>query len=133
MSNMDKLASQVPAVLAEASAHLRKTASRLVEVETENTALRHELRITKLAQRMEARGLEQTLNLGQKMAHLKEVDPTKLDALEHAVELSAGGFKLGSLEEPSGDNSVEDVQSELGSAAHHEALDTFILSGRALG
>lgn len=132
MGDMNKLASKVPAILAEASAHLRKTASRLVEVENENTRLRHELRITKIAQRMEERGLDPALNLDQKISHLSDVDPGKFDALEQAVELSAGGFKLGSLEEPE-NNNVEGDPSELGSADHHDALDAFILSGRALG
>ena len=132
MSNMNKLASQVPAVLAEASATLRKTSSRLIQVEGECSALRNELRVTKLAMRMEERKLEPALDLQQKIASLKEVDPGKLDSLEHAVELAAGGFKLGSLEQASTD-SVEGVHSEQGSAAQYETLDNFILSGRALG
>lgn len=133
MSNMNKLASKVPAILAEASAHLRKTASRLVEVEGENTRLRHELRITKIAHRMEERGLDPALNLEAKIAQLHEVAEKRFDALEQAIELSPGGFKLGSLEEPEETDSVEGVPSELGSAAHHNALDAFIVSGRALG
>jgi len=133
MNKMQKLAHQVPAVLAEASATLRKTASRLVEVENENDALKHQLRVEKLARRMEQRGLDPNLDFDQKIAHLQEVDKTKLDTLEQAVELSAGGFKLGSLEDSQTNDSVEGVHEELGSAAHHEALDNFILSGRALG
>ena len=114
MSNMNKLASQVPAVLAEASATLRKTSSRLIQVEGENAALRNELRVTKLAMRMEERKLEPALDLSSKISSLKEVDPTKLDALEQAVELTAGGFKLGSLEETSTDNvRSEEHTSEL--------------------
>lgn len=131
MSDMKKLASQVPAVLAEASATLRKTASRLLDVEQRNEALQNELRVMKLANRMEERGLDPNLDLEKKIAHLQKVDPSKLDALEQAVELSAGGFKLGSLEEAN--DNVEGVHTDQGSAAHHEDLDNFILSGRALG
>jgi hypothetical protein len=131
MSNMDKLSSQIPAVLAETSAHLRKMASRQVDLESENEALRHELRLTKLAHRMEERRLEPALDHKQKVAHLKDVPTEKLDALEQAVELSAGGVKLGSLEEAQ--DNVEGVHEEQGSAARYDALDSFIISGRAMG
>jgi len=131
MSDTRKMASQVPAVLAEASATLRKTASRLIEAENENGILRNELRLAKIARRMEQRGLEPALDFEQKIAQLKEVQPSKLDALEHAVELTAGGFKLGSLEEPN--DNVEGVHGESVSATNYASLDNFILSGRALG
>lgn len=134
MSNtMKKLASQVPAVLAETGRHMSKLASRNVELEQENSALRHELRLHKLAHRMEERGLEQSLSFEEKVAHLQSVPTGKLDALEQAVELTHGGFKLGSLQEPDtnpNDNGV--AHMELGSAAHEKALDDFIMSGRAL-
>lgn len=132
MSNMKKLASQVPAVLAATSAHMSKLAGRNVELEAENKALQNELRLHKLAHRMEERGLEQSLSFEEKVAHLQQVKRAKLDALEQAVELTHGGFKLGSLKEPDTTPDTEVGHSELGSAAQQNALDDFIMSGRAL-
>lgn len=130
-NDLQKLASQVPAILAESSKHLSKLASNNVKLSEENSVLRNELRLHKIARRMEDRGLESGLSFEQKIAHLHEVDSSKLDALEAAVELTHGGFKLGSLAEVDEPNNKGVVQ-EVGSATHFNTLDDFIMSGRAL-
>jgi len=124
--NMKKLASQVPGILSEASSHLKKVASENVSLHQRNDALTRELRLHKLAMRMEERNLEPHLTMKQKIAHLQTVPPARLDATEQAIELSAGGYKLGSLQ-----TSSEETQHG-GVSSSALDLDNYITSGQAL-
>lgn len=97
---MTKVAGQVPGVLHEAAQHMRKLAESNVGLVEENEALKHELRTMKLARRMEVRGLEPALDYESKVAKIAQIPVTKLAAVEEAVELAAGGFRLGHVEQP---------------------------------
>lgn len=97
---MTKVAGQVPGVLHEAAQHMRKLAEDNVGLVEENDALKHELRTMKLARRMEVRGLEPALDFDAKVAKIAQIPTSKLAAVEEAVELAAGGFRLGHVEQP---------------------------------
>lgn len=127
--SIQKLAAQTPTIVYEAGNHLRKMASANVHLAQENTVLRRELHLNKLAHRMEERGLEPGRNFDQKLAFLHDVEESKLASLEQAIEMSAGGFKLASLQETEKDNIQAPGQK--GKEAYSD-LDSFILSGRAL-
>lgn len=116
----------VPQVLNIAAQHMRKVASDNVALLETNAKLAHELRLHKIAMRMEERRIEPEVPLQEKIANLHQVPPHKLDALEQAIELSVGGFKLGSLDNPSLNESGES------SSVHHD-LDSFIRSNVAYG
>jgi hypothetical protein len=125
MTDISKLASAVPSILAETSNCLRKLASTNAGLVKENEDLRHALRVMKIARRMEERALDAGTPYEAKVARLQGFESEKLDTLEHAIELSPGGFKLGSLqqqdEEPRGPMDLS------------KGLEAFILNGSALG
>lgn len=129
MSELSKLASSIPAIMAEAVPHMRKMAQTVLDQDEEIQGLKNELRLSKIARRMEERRVDSSLDFDQKIAKLKEIDISRLDAVEQAVEMSAGGFKLGSLQETEASNGVEGA---VPGTQNHDLLDTFILSGRAL-
>lgn len=133
--DMEKLAAEIPAILTESSAQLRKLAHENTQLVEERDAALYELRLNKVARRLEERNLESDLSFTQKLAYLQSIDPSKMDAFEQAIELSTGGFKLGSIqrEETVTKESSETLPGELGSRDNHETLDRFILSGSALG
>lgn len=113
----------IPVTLSLAAKHMRKLASDNAALYDSNQRLAHELRLHKIAMRMEERSLDPGVPLQEKVAQLQEFPPNKLDSLEQAIELSAGGFKLGSLQEA-------DRPSE-GSNSSYAELTSFILSGEA--
>lgn len=98
--DMEKVAGQVPGIMHEAAQHMRKLAEHNVELVQERDALLHENRLMKIARRMEQRGLEPNLSFEEKVAKLQEVPSEKLAATEQAIELTAGGFRLGHIEQP---------------------------------
>lgn len=130
--DITKLASETPAVLLEGARITRKLASDNVELTQKLSGVEHELHVHKLAMRMQERGLEPALSLSEKVAMLAAVEPTKLAAIEAAVEMSAGGFKLGSLrneeEISSGGAAQTKMPGELGSSAHYDRLDAIVQS-----
>lgn len=127
MSDFNKIAEQAPQILSASAAHLRKLASENVKLAQNVQALEHQLRLHKLARRMEDRGLEPQYNFEEKLAHLQDVDSSRLDSLEQAVELSAGGFKLGSLHDTG-----ESTDTPPAPGATYTDLDSYIESGGAL-
>jgi hypothetical protein len=132
----EKLASDVPGILGAAAQHLRVMAEQNVELQKRASAAEHELRLIKLAQRMESRGIEPNLSLEEKVATLLELNDDKLAATEAAVELSAGGFNLGRLRHSSldGGTKVASQQGELYTTeSGADDLDSFIESQQALG
>ena len=124
MSN--DLENDVPEVLALSAQHMRKMAHDNTALVQRNEELAHELRLHKIAMRMEERKLEEGVSLAQKVAKLRDIPTEKLASLEQAIELSVGGFKLGSVERPELD------ESEGSSSSAHD-LDSFIRSGAAFG
>lgn len=131
--NLIKIAHDAPGVLLEGARTTRKLAQDNVNLFNENEALKRELTINKLAMRMHDRGLEPSLSLSEKVTMFGGVPEEKLAAVEAAIEMAAGGFKLGSLFNP------EDVSSgvpsskshgELGSSEQYSALDEIILQMR---
>ncbi len=120
-----KLASQIPGIVQNAAESLQKLAGDNLALLDENEALRHELRATKLAHRMEERGFEPTLSHAEKVAALAALDSTKIATMEGAVELAAGGFSLGRMKE---DEQLEAGPKKTASAAYAE-LDNFIMNG----
>lgn len=102
MSDMDKVAGQVPGIMQEAAQHMRKLASQNAELVQERDALEHENRLMKIARRMEIRGLESGLSFEEKVAKLQDVPAEKLAATEQAIELAAGGFRLGTIDPSQG-------------------------------
>jgi hypothetical protein len=131
MSNdLTKLASQIPAITQEAAGHLRKLAHQNVELVQENESLKAELRLHKIARRMEERRIDGELSFEEKVARLQQVPGDKIDALETAIEISPGGFKLGSLQD--GEETGSGGGEGLSVKDQQHQLDTFILSGQAL-
>lgn len=132
MNTLTKIAQDAPAMLLEGARLTRKLAQENVDLAAENDAVRHELSVHKLAMRMQERGLEPSLSLSEKVAMLSNVDPTKLAAIEAAVEMSAGGFKLATLRNEEELTSAPPAQQkspgELGSSAHYERLDDIVRS-----
>lgn len=128
---LKKIASNVPAMLAEGARVTRKLAQDNLDLIAEKEAATTSLHVHKLAMRMHERGLEPSLTLSEKVAMLEKVEPSKLAGIEAAVEMSAGGFKLASLrvdEDIESKSKVAATKSpgELGSSAHYEALDAVI-------
>lgn len=123
MPDIKKIASQVPAVLQESAQHMRKLSEDNANLVQENDELRHELRLVKLARRMEERGLEPSLDFDEKVATLRGFDRSKLASFEQAVEITAGGFALGRLEHPD-----DKTASDSGGG---DPLENFVLSHQA--
>lgn len=134
MDDLTKLAQDVPGIVKEASDHMRKLAAQNVELAGERDAAVHELRLMKLARRMEQRGLESALSYEDKVASLRDVPSTKLATLESAVELAAGGFRLGQLSTDTNKTASEGApHGELYRSGENgsDTLDDFILSQQA--
>lgn len=133
MNPITKIASDAPAVLLEGARLTRKLASDNMELVEHNEALERELTIHKLAMRMHERGLEPGMDINEKVAMLRDVEPAKLAAVEAAVEMSAGGFKLATLrveEDYSSTTTGGQIKAsgELGSSAHYDQLDNVVRS-----
>jgi hypothetical protein len=132
MDPLTKIAHQAPAMLLEGARLTRKLASDNANLHSENEALAHELAVHKLAMRMQERGLEPALSITEKVAMLSSIDAEKLAAVEAAVEMSAGGFKLATLrfdeEVSSGAPSSNSLAGELSSSANWGQLDEMIQS-----
>ncbi len=130
--DLTKIASDAPAVLLEGAKLTRKLAQDNIDLQERNDALQHELTLHKLAMRMQERGLDPELTLEEKVARLRGVEPTKLAGIEAAVEMSPGGFKLGSLrneeELVSEQPGTQKSSGELGSSARYGLLDQAIRS-----
>lgn len=128
MNTRQKIAAEIPGVLKIASQHMRKLATQNTTLSQENDSLRHELRLSKIARRMETRGIEPGLSYEDKIASLHAVSVDKLAGLEQAVELAAGGFSLGSLQS---DEAPAKTSGELYRSAGGDHLDSFITSQQA--
>ena len=132
MNPLTKIAHDAPAMLLEGARLTRKLASDNAELVTENDAVKHELAVHKLAMRMQDRGLEPALTISEKVSMLSNVNPSKLAAIEAAVEMSAGGFKLATLrveeEMSSATESAQKSPGEIGSSAHYNRLDEIVRS-----
>lgn len=134
MSDLTKIASAAPAILYESARTMRKLADDNSQLTAEKEALETELHVHKIAMRMEERGLEQGLSLAEKIASLQGASPERLAAIEAAVEMSAGGFKLASLKvsDEEQTSSTKLSSGELGDSARMAQINDFILSGLAL-
>lgn len=131
MNTLTKIAHDAPAMLLEGARLTRKLAQDNADLVNENDALVHELAVHKLAMRMQERGLEPALSLNEKVAMLSNVEPAKFAAIEAAVEMSAGGFKLATLrveEELTSASPTQKLPGELGSSAHYDKLDDIVRS-----
>jgi len=131
MSDMNKVASQVPGVMGAAAQHLRKLAGQNVDLVKRAEVAEHEVRVMKVARRMDQRGLEPNLSFEEKTAMLREMDPEKLGSLEQAIELSAGGFRLGRVE-------AEEKRASTGSEFYSaqsgtDSLEDFVTNQKAYG
>lgn len=137
MSNLEKLASDVPGILTAGAEHMRKLATSNVALLERAEGAEHELRLMKLARRMETRGLEPSLSYEEKVASLREHPTEGIGSLEQAVELAAGGFSLGRLEE-AGDKGEKVASAQSGEIYHTNAgggddLDEFVSTQQAFG
>ena len=121
-----KLASQMPMILRESSAHLTKVAQDNLHKSQKIAALEHELRVMKLAQRFADRQIDEELSFDQKVQKLAAFTPSRLDVIEASLELTPGGHKLGSLQE-------EEASSGNRTSGNSARLDleAFITSGAA--
>ena len=131
MNTLTKIAHDTPGMLLAGASITRKLAQDNANLLNENDTLVHELAVHKLAMRMHERGLEPALSLNEKVAMLGNVDPTKFAAIEAAVEMSAGGFKLATLrveEELTSASPAQKSPGELGSSAHYDKLDDIVRS-----
>jgi len=133
MSNMEKVAHEVPGIMQAASQHLVKLAGKNVELVKRAEAAEHETRVMKLARRMEIRGLHTNLSFEEKVAQLSEVPIDKLATMEQAVEMAAGGVRLGKVAEASDTSSkvASNYDMSSGGSADDE-LESFIESQAAL-
>lgn len=135
--DMDKVAAQVPGVLSAGAAHMRKIAQQNIDLVRQCEALENEVRVMKLARRMEERNIQNDLSFEEKCASLRDADNEKLATYESAVELSAGGFTLGSLKDLNTHNGekLATIKGEEYSLEPGESdpLDEFVLSGSAHG
>lgn len=116
-----KLAStDIPGVLREAASYTRKVAEENIALEKRAEAAEHELRLVKIARRMEERQLEASLSYDDKLAALRKYTPEKLAQVEAGIEfVTTGGF-----------GAVGD-DTHKGTAAM--TMDDFVLSGAAYG
>lgn len=121
-----KVAEAAPAVLLAAAQHLKKLAGDNTALLTRAESAEHALACYKLAQRMDERGIQQELSLDQKVASLLKLPMAKLSAVEQAVELSAGGFRLGTISE-------DPKTASQHAGVDADALDSFVNSGAAYG
>ncbi len=121
---LNKLAGDLQGVLMTASQHLTTMASAHAELLKQNETLNHELAAMKLARRMEQRGLSPELDFEAKVARLLDTPHAKFAAMEQAIELATGGFRLGSVQ---ADDRL--VQGEGGSSP--DVLDAYISSQSA--
>jgi hypothetical protein len=126
MSDMDKVAGQVPGIMHEAAQHMRKLAEENVSLVGERDALAHEVRLLKIARRMEQRGIEPNLSFEEKVAKLQEVPVEKLAATEQAIELTAGGFKLGHVEQPQGEKRASRGELYSSDESGGDELESFV-------
>ncbi len=131
-----KLAGDVPGILSAAAQHMRKLSTQNVEAVKRASAAEHELRLMKLARRMEVRGLEPNLSYEEKVAGLREIPAKKIASLEEAVELAAGGFSLGRV--TNSDDSGQKTASDGGELYHSNTgggddLEEFVISQQAYG
>lgn len=122
---LKKVAADVPGVLLAASQHMEKMANDNVALVSENAELTHENKCMKLARRLEQRGLQQDMDYDQKVAALLRTPVEKIAHMEQAIELAAGGFRLGTTSEP------EEKTSSATGAESRDALDSFINAGAA--
>lgn len=101
MDDMTKLAGDVPGILQEAAQVTRKLASANLDLVRERDEALHQLRVTKLAQKMQERGIDPHLSFEEKVAHLQQHEETKIAAFEAGLNLLVPGsrFSLGQLEE----------------------------------
>lgn len=130
MSDMEKIAAQVPGILVECRNHLRKMASTLVESEEKCTELGRELRLHKIARDMEKRQIDDELDFEEKIAKLASIPTNRLESFETALTMRPGGFKLGSLQ----DQEESSAGTEgLSSNEAQGQLDSWIASNAAYG
>lgn len=120
----DNTNSKIPGLLRESSQLIQKLAADNESLMDENEALRKEVRVIKLAARMEDLGVDPTLSLEEKVASLGSMSERSLMGIEAATELNMPGFSLGSLK-------ASDETSTPSASASADALDNFVLSGRA--
>lgn len=130
MADMEKVAHEVPAIMQAASQHLVKLAGQNVELVKRAESAEHELRVMKLARRMDVRGLHPNLSYEDKIAQLMEVPEEKLATMEQAVEMAAGGVRLGRVAETT-DTGGKTASFDGGGNAGDE-LEDFIESQAAL-
>lgn len=128
--DMDKLAGDIPSVMHAAATHMRKLSSDNVELVKRASSAEHELRVMKIARLMEVRGLHQNLGFEEKVASLRTFSTEKLATTEQAIEMAAGGVRLGNLQ-PSETKVASDERAPGESSP--DALEDFIESQAALG
>jgi hypothetical protein len=133
MSNMEKVAYEVPSIMQAASQHLVKLAEKNVELVKRAEAAEHENRVMKLARRMEIRGLHTNLSFEEKVAQLMDVPLDKLATMEQAVEMAAGGVRLGKIAETNTGSKVSSSGYEppSGGSSDVDELEIFIESQAA--
>lgn len=129
MGDMEKVAHEVPAMMQAASQHLVKLAGANVELVKRAENAEHENRVMKLARRMDVRGLHPNLSYEDKVAQLMEIPLDKLATMEQAVEMAAGGVRLGKVAET---DSGSKTASYGGTDGGGDELEDFIGSQAAL-
>ncbi len=117
-----KLAEETQAILLDAAKTMETQSRELVKTAQQRDAALRELRIMKLAKLMEDRGIASELDFNAKVAELSRAENAKLATMEQAIELSAGGFRLGSTYD-----SAQDVSGP----SSGDPLEAYIMSGSA--
>ena len=121
-SQREKLAADLPAVLTEAANHMEAMSRNQVALEKRASDAEHELRVMKLARRMEERGVHSTLSFEEKVAELRGAHSEKLAAMENGLEFAARGFNLGTAKEP-----------EVSNGSSADQIDSWIMGNHAFG
>lgn len=122
MSDRTKLAAEIPVITQEAATTLRKLANDNVDLVRRVETLEQEKRAMLIARRMEDRGLDPTLSFEEKVSALAVAEPSKIAAIEAALDMSMG-FRLGK---------VAAAEDRGGEDFTVDSLDDYILSGQAL-
>ena len=132
----EKVAAQVPVMMQTAAQHLRKMAADNVDLVKRADSAEREVRLYKLARRMEVRGIEPNLSFEDKVAKLGDIPEEKLARMEQAIELAAGGVRLGTVGSVQTDTDGKTAgRGELykGESDGSDTLDNFIESQGAFG
>lgn len=130
--DMNKVAADVPAMMHSAATHMRKLAGSNVELSKRAQSAEHELRVMKIARRMDLRGLHPNLSYEEKIASLRDYSTEKLATTEAAIDLAAGGVRMPQLQQTETAHKVASGENRAPGESDSDPLEEYIESQAAL-